>query len=207
MTKATHNGTCQRCGNKQAIKNGVLVNHGYTVDNGWFQGICGGTNRKPLEVDTSYAKETVKFCRSESKKLAAITDADITRVGARVRSEYKYGVYETKMMTLEEYTEFRGDNLSITKLKDVVRYEVSKCHRHSRNLAAHAKDITGLMKTTFGQPLESREEIKPLRERFVFKSYKEADAKAQELKENGFKTRVTRDRYNGNVTLTATKVA
>jgi hypothetical protein len=47
--KATHTGTCQICGNSQKLPNGILSNHGYTVQMGWFSGICTGAKHLPFE--------------------------------------------------------------------------------------------------------------------------------------------------------------
>lgn len=49
MAKATHTGECQICGNTQKLPSGRLSQHGYTVDNGWFNGICQGARELPFE--------------------------------------------------------------------------------------------------------------------------------------------------------------
>lgn len=49
MTSATQiRGHCQMCGRQQAVRGGMAA-HGYTVANGWFQGVCQGHNYAPLE--------------------------------------------------------------------------------------------------------------------------------------------------------------
>jgi len=49
MTTATQTrGHCQMCGRQQAVRNGIAA-HGYTVANGWFQGVCQGHRYAPLE--------------------------------------------------------------------------------------------------------------------------------------------------------------
>lgn len=50
MTKATHKGTCQICGNLQKLPGGYLSIHGYTVTWGFFNGVCNGTGNLPFEV-------------------------------------------------------------------------------------------------------------------------------------------------------------
>jgi hypothetical protein len=52
---ATHNGTCQACGRSHAVglKTGPLAKHGYTVDWGFFNGTCQGSDARPLEIDTA----------------------------------------------------------------------------------------------------------------------------------------------------------
>ena len=60
-TTHTHKGHCQACGRVQAVDtaNNLLAKHGYTVDFGYFDGICKGSDRKPLEVDKSFSEATI----------------------------------------------------------------------------------------------------------------------------------------------------
>ena len=60
-TTHTHRGHCQACGRVQAVDtaNNLLAKHGYTVDFGYFDGICKGSDRKPLEVDKSFSEATI----------------------------------------------------------------------------------------------------------------------------------------------------
>ncbi len=60
-TTHTHRGHCQACGRVQAVDtaNNLLAKHGYTVDFGYFDGVCTGSDRQPLEVDKSFAKQTI----------------------------------------------------------------------------------------------------------------------------------------------------
>lgn len=44
-------GHCPMCGREQAVKGGNMAKHGYTVENGWFNGVCPGRNFAPLELD------------------------------------------------------------------------------------------------------------------------------------------------------------
>ena len=43
-------GNCQCCGRQQAVVNGAMSKHGYTVANGWFQGVCSGDRHEPMQV-------------------------------------------------------------------------------------------------------------------------------------------------------------
>ena len=55
-TKATHVGECQVCGATQKLPSGMLSLHGYTVQWGFFSGICGGANALPFELDKTLAE-------------------------------------------------------------------------------------------------------------------------------------------------------
>jgi hypothetical protein len=43
-------GNCQCCGRQQAVVRGSMSKHGYTVDLGWFNGVCSGNRHAPLQV-------------------------------------------------------------------------------------------------------------------------------------------------------------
>lgn len=47
---ATHSGHCQCCGRLQKLPGDVLSKHGYTVEHGFFSGVCRGAGYKPFEV-------------------------------------------------------------------------------------------------------------------------------------------------------------
>jgi hypothetical protein len=195
MTKATHNGTCQRCGAQQAIKKGVLVNHGYSVLDGWFEGICSGTGHPPLEQDTGYAEETVRFCREKAADLATFTADEVKTLAVRVRvGNFKY---DTVQMTTEEYATYARGNLSALKLGIMIEHRVWQVHHQSRTLVEHAEMLAERIKTVFGQPLISRESLLPERVRFEFMLYSDAYTKAVELKAEGFKTRIAGDQRKG----------
>jgi hypothetical protein len=194
MTKATHNGTCQRCGNQQAIKNGVLVNHGYVVDNGWFQGICGGTNRQPLENDTSYAEETIRFCNEQAPVLASFSGDDVRVLDVRVRVGNDRKMVQ---MTTEEYEVYSLGNLSVSSLAIMIEQKVRQTHRQGRMLVEHAEMLAERIKTVFGQPLVNRQALLPERVRFEFMLYSDAATKSAELKAEGFKTRISGNQRRG----------
>jgi len=63
-------GVCQCCGNFQAvIKSGNMSKHGYTVDGGWFSGVCSGENAKPLQVDRSVLDQVVELIKAQVEGL------------------------------------------------------------------------------------------------------------------------------------------
>ena len=54
-------GNCQICGRVHAYNRGFVAAHGYTIQHGWFEGVCAGQNFKPMQLDRS---ETDKCCAS-----------------------------------------------------------------------------------------------------------------------------------------------
>jgi hypothetical protein len=69
MRKATHNGTCQVCGSTQALPGGALSNHGYTVEHHFFEGVCPGAKRRPLEQDRALADHVARDLWNQATEL------------------------------------------------------------------------------------------------------------------------------------------
>ena len=56
-----------------------MSKHGYTVDNGWFNGVCSGRNYVPLQVSREHTDIIVAQVRADILQL--ITDADGVKAG------------------------------------------------------------------------------------------------------------------------------
>ena len=89
MTTSTQTrGHCQLCGRQQAVRGGMSA-HGYTVANGWFQGVCQGHHHKPLETDRSITDQMVIDVTAQAQALR--TKADETLLGMHDPLEYNTG--------------------------------------------------------------------------------------------------------------------
>lgn len=64
-------GNCQCCGREQAVVNGFMSKHGYTVQNGWFQGVCSGNQYQPMQFSRIETDRIVSDIRAEIPKLLA----------------------------------------------------------------------------------------------------------------------------------------
>ena len=63
-------GICQCCGREQAVvSGGRMSNHGYTVKDGWFQGVCTGNNFAPMQVSRAEADRVVAHVRKDVEDL------------------------------------------------------------------------------------------------------------------------------------------
>lgn len=62
MRQSTHSGECQLCGRKQKLPGGKLSKHGYTVQWGFFSGVCPGAHHDPFEV----SKDLIQSYRDRS---------------------------------------------------------------------------------------------------------------------------------------------
>ena len=72
-------GNCQLCGHQQAVVNGTMSKHGYTVQHGWFAGVCHGEQHAPLQKDRSVADRVIAQVRAEAAEL--VIKADKVKAG------------------------------------------------------------------------------------------------------------------------------
>ena len=116
MTKLTQTrGHCQRCGNQQAVRHGISA-HGYTVANGWFQGVCTGHRYAPLEKSRASTDDMIAEILAESSALRI--KADETLAGKHDPIKYETGfakrvdgkpVYETALFA--EASEYKQQDI------------------------------------------------------------------------------------------------
>lgn len=85
MTATQTRGHCQMCGRQQAVRNGISA-HGYTVANGWFQGVCQGHRYAPLEKSRVTTDSMVKEILEQASALRI--KADETLAGKHDPVEY-----------------------------------------------------------------------------------------------------------------------
>ena len=69
MEKATHFGTCQWCGAQQKLPAGKMAKHGYTVRNGWFQGVCPGSGTAPFEQSCALVARSIAWARERRNQV------------------------------------------------------------------------------------------------------------------------------------------
>lgn len=206
MSKATHNGTCQACGRVQAVKaNGLLAKHGYTVDYGYFNGTCSGSDSKPLEQETSLNIEIVEAIRDWADQQDQLSHGNIETVP--VRSSAGFGRSEDVLMNREQFVARKMERYTHTddaeKLERLADYaskdfddavqRVRESMRRNANFARKdADNLEVLRDKTYGNGLIPRNPVdapKPHRET-GFRNLNEAYARAKELKAEGLKARV-----------------
>lgn len=86
-------GHCQCCGRQQAVQGGLMSKHGYTVEHGWFQGVCSGNRYKPMEHDRSETDSIVEDIRKEIPVLlekAAAVEAGLVFPKSITRRSYDF---------------------------------------------------------------------------------------------------------------------
>lgn len=91
MSKAIQlRGHCQVCGRQHAVVSGGFVaKHGYTVKDGWFQGVCPGQNYAPIEVNREQLDRIVAYLRDLAGDEMA--RAELVRTGKSVPGSARTG--------------------------------------------------------------------------------------------------------------------
>lgn len=194
MTKATHNGTCQVCGNAQAIKDGGrLAKHGYTVTWGFFNGTCSGAGETPLEFDTTIARSTIALCEDRATKLEAKTLADVTEITytKRVRGGDDVKHVFASQAELDTYRDEACDPnapYNFDRARETVLFQIG---REAKNYRDHAAMLVERIELRHGAEPYARETGDERVRKEGFEKYRDAVAAADELKADGFKTRVS----------------
>ena len=78
MVNTQIRGNCQCCGRQQAVQaqsgrfiGGVMSKHGYTVEQGWFNGVCSGRNHPPLQISRTVTDKIIADINAEVPELIA----------------------------------------------------------------------------------------------------------------------------------------
>jgi hypothetical protein len=67
-------GNCQCCGREHAVVDGRMAKHGYTVESGWFQGVCAGKHFAPVQVTREQTDKLVAQVRVQVLEMTAKAD-------------------------------------------------------------------------------------------------------------------------------------
>lgn len=140
-------GHCQMCGRLHAA-NPQIAKHGYTVEFGWFQGVCPGADYDPLEQSRVKLDELVVNLRNWA------ADADIEALALEDRETNPEG----------KRCSYRENGKRVVKVvpyETLLPYEQEDCRRLAvsalRNKSTHmrqaANDMLELAAKVHGQPL------------------------------------------------------
>ena len=142
-------GHCPYCGRLQAVPNGLLAYHGYTVPNGWrmFVGGCGaGQTCRPLELDREacdkFCAELIERAEQDEARALAFERGEINPSGVppyiRKRGEPDLIPWEDA----NEYEREHGVKLAIHQ------------NRQAASMArSHVEMLQKLADRVHGQPL------------------------------------------------------
>lgn len=171
-TTHTHRGTCQTCGRVHAVDNTtrLVAKHGYTVDFGYFNGVCrGGRSEKPAEFDVSLTHKMIIECTESAKdedkaafdlRMSVVIPETFERWNKDLRitkrsrwgKEYQTnGAYET-LPIVQATTE---------ELERTVETHIFKHERNAKGLRDHAKMLATHVLPRLGWPLYDANPVKP----------------------------------------------
>lgn len=156
-TKTQTRGHCPYCGREQAIKNGTMAHHGYTVDWGYFNGVCQGQQHRPLEQDrTVWDQLKVKLLEDAAEKddiARRLEDGTLDPTGKTEKVRTGYGQYEMKFTPWAELNQWQQ--------RDERRAAVWANRGRAEGNRKHVKWMDELADKVHGQPLIEVTKVAP----------------------------------------------
>lgn len=140
-------GNCQLCGRDQAVNSNRMAQHGYTVDHGYFNGVCHGHKHAPLQVERSFADKVIADVAADAVRMAArIGELQAGSVFPATITLHTYKYVNRKMVydTIpfeqgDEYQKERAVSNAVHQLESRIRSAESFC----RDLKALADRVHG----------------------------------------------------------------
>lgn len=150
MNKTQTRGNCPCCGREQAVlASGRMSKHGYTVEHGWFNGVCLGDRHAPMQVQREVTDQIVFKVRHEVKDLEARA-SDLRSGRATLGLVKKPGVYTRRD---EEPVMVQWKDLPEYSRAEVLRNTVYNIEARARAGTSFANDLEALVNRVHGQPL------------------------------------------------------
>jgi hypothetical protein len=147
MVRIQLRGNCQRCGSLQAVTSGGVAKHGYTVKNGWFEGVCHGNGFPPIQVARDEADRVVAAVRDEvvmlRRKIELIDAGKIT-------PEFVKGHYSA---LLRDYEQIPFAKASAFQQQEAVKSLSWQTESRARSGESWARDFESLINSVHGTPL------------------------------------------------------
>lgn len=148
-TKTQLRGHCPYCGRQQAIKNGTMAHHGYTVDWGYFNGVCTGQQHRPLEQDRTVwdlLKARLLEDADQHDDIARrLEDGTLDPKGKTEKVRTGYGQYEMKFTPWNDLDQWQQ--------RDERRAAVWASRSRAKGNRDHVKWMDELADKVHGQPL------------------------------------------------------
>jgi hypothetical protein len=144
-------GHCQCCGGLWAVVGSTMSKHGYTVEHGWFQGVCPGQRYFPIEMQRVEADRVIADVLQQCEKMEdtalKLEQREIDPIG-RYETVYPNGYgrpTEEKLTPYAELTEWAK-----REVRTCAIYELQSRARMGRGFA---KDLGHIADDFHGKPL------------------------------------------------------
>jgi hypothetical protein len=144
-------GNCQVCGRLQAVNSG-MSKHGYTVAQGWFQGVCSGEGHLPMQQDNKVTQEVCADIYAEILTLETLI-ANLKSGKVTPKTSPESCFYKAKEVPFAE--------ANAHMQKQTVDSHIRNTQFRINSGKAHAEYITALSARVSGQALV--EEAKPVK--------------------------------------------
>jgi len=146
-------GHCQMCGREQAVTSGRMAHHGYTVESGYFQGVCSGHQHSPIEHDRTVADKVVRDVRKQAEELLARA--------ARYESGESNPAFGF-LMTCPRKTDVKVpfEDLPEHRQRDVRTGEIWRARSQAKAATEFATFLNGMADTFHGKQLAEVERTK-----------------------------------------------
>lgn len=147
-TRLQYRGHCPCCGNQQAVLNngtGTMSQHGYTVEYGWFNGVCQGHNYKPMELEREGAEHFISMVLAEVSKMEKKLDSYEAGTSHPTSIKSLFGGTKAKNIPWEEASEYLQ--------KQTLEAEIWKLKGRIKQGKSYAQYLATLLEAVHGKPL------------------------------------------------------
>ena len=147
-------GNCQLCGRLHAIisRTGKVAKHGYTVEHGFFSGVCSGSHYVPMQESREATNAAIEAVRSEVAELRVRAGA--LRAGKIHPPSVKSNRYGAEPIAWEDASEYQR--------AEAVKSAAWTAERRAEIGERFADQLDALAAQTLGTPLvEVRLDAKP----------------------------------------------
>lgn len=146
-TKTQIRGTCQCCGRDQAVIGRRMSKHGYTVEHGWFAGVCRGQNFEPMQTER---EEADRICR----EVAADCDELDVRAAALKAGTAHPAICKGSWLPAERrYAEIAWADAASWQQESAKADAIFRAEQRAKMGRDFVRDLQLLAARTFGQPL------------------------------------------------------
>jgi len=137
-------GNCPCCGREHAVVNGTMSKHGYTVDNGWFEGVCSGQQFAPMQQQREVTDRIIEQVRLDVVKLNK--EAEEYETGVRIPEQCNASKGRVERLVA-------WDDAPEWLQADTVKRLVCSKQSRARAGTSYAQVMEDLLNSVHGQPL------------------------------------------------------
>jgi hypothetical protein len=148
--KTQTRGNCPCCGREQAVlSSGRMSKHGYTVEDGWFNGVCSGDRYAPMQIQREVTDSIVATVRADVAAMKVRAE-DLATGRIKLGLIAKPGEYVRRG---EKPTMIEWSTLPTYQAQDALRSAIWHIETHAKAGADFANFLEATVNTVHGQPL------------------------------------------------------